>query len=125
MKFPSPVSVEWIADLIDAVVLGNTSLPAIGINEIHRVEHGDICFVDHPKYYEKCLNSAATFIIINTKEVAIPEGKALLVTAEPFEAYLKIVGHFRPFTPSYKAVSESATIGVGTVIMPNVFIGIM
>ncbi|MEJ7683722.1 MAG: hypothetical protein WKG06_38850 [Segetibacter sp.] len=55
MKFPSPVSVEWIADLIGAEVLGNTSAQATGINEIHRVENGDICFVDHPKYYDKCL----------------------------------------------------------------------
>jgi UDP-3-O-[3-hydroxymyristoyl] glucosamine N-acyltransferase len=123
MKFPSPVSVEWIADLIGAEVLGNTSVPASGINEIHRVENGDICFVDHPKYYNKCLNSAATCIIINTKEVVIPEGKTLLVVNEPFEAYLTIVQHFRPFTPSYKAVSETATIGEGSVIMPNVFIG--
>ncbi len=123
MKFPSPVSVEWIADLIGAEVLGNKSLPATGINEIHRVENGDLCFVDHPKYYDKCLNSAASIIIINTKEVAIPEGKALLIVREPFEAYLKIVRHFRPFTPAYKPISDSATIGEGSVIMPNAFIG--
>lgn len=123
MKFPSPVSVEWIADLIGAEVLGNTSLSARGINEIHRVEAGDICFVDHPKYYDKCLNSAATIIIINTKEVTTPEGKAILVINEPFEAYLKIVEHFMPFAPSYKTISDSATIGEGSVIMPNAFIG--
>ncbi|MEJ7683721.1 MAG: UDP-3-O-(3-hydroxymyristoyl)glucosamine N-acyltransferase [Segetibacter sp.] len=69
------------------------------------------------------LNSAATFIIINTKEVAIPEGKALLVINEPFEAYLKIVQYFRPFAPSNKSISDSAIIGEGSVIMPNTFIG--
>jgi UDP-3-O-[3-hydroxymyristoyl] glucosamine N-acyltransferase len=84
---------------------------------------GDLCFVDHPKYYNKCLNSPATFIIINTKEVDIPEGKVLLVVGEPFEAYLKIVNHFRPFVPSDKSISDSAVIGQGTHIMPNVFIG--
>lgn len=123
MKFPSPVVVEWIADLIGAEVLGNTAAPIKGINEIHRVENGDLCFVDHPKYYNKCLNSAATFIIINTKDVVIPEGKTLLVATDPFEAYLKIVQHFRPFTPCYKSVSDSAIIGEGSVIMPNTFIG--
>ena len=105
-------------------MLGNTSAQATGINEIHRVETGDLCFVDHPKYYNKCLNSAATFIIINTKEVAIPEGKAILVVDEPFEAYLKIVNHFRPFIPATKTISDSASVGrEGTVIMPNAFIG--
>ena len=123
MKFPSPVSIVWIAELIGAKVLGNTAASATGINEIHRVESGDLCFVDHPKYYDKCLNSAATFIIINTAEVAIPEGKALLIVNEPFEAYLKIVNHFRPFVPSRTSVSDSAIIGKGSVIMPNAFIG--
>lgn len=123
MKFPSPVTVEWIADLIGAEVLGNSTAPVSGINEIHRVENGDVCFVDHPKYYDKCLNSAATCIIINAKEVVIPKGKTSLVVNEPFEAYVKIVQHFRPFTPAEKPISDSATIGKGSVIMPNVFIG--
>ncbi len=123
MKFPSPVSLQWIADLVSAEVTGNSTAEATGINEIHRVETGDLCFVDHPKYYDKCLNSAASFIIINTKEVAVPEGKSLLITDEPFEAYLKIVNHFRPFTSSSKLVSDTSAIGEGTIIMPNVFIG--
>ncbi|MCW3082503.1 UDP-3-O-(3-hydroxymyristoyl)glucosamine N-acyltransferase [Segetibacter sp.] len=123
MKFPAPVSVQWIADLIGADVLGHAESFATGINEIHRVEPGDLCFVDHPKYYDKCLNSAASFIIINTKEVSIPGGKTLLVLGDPFEAYLKIANHFRPFVPSEKAISTSLKVGAGTVIMPNVFIG--
>jgi UDP-3-O-[3-hydroxymyristoyl] glucosamine N-acyltransferase len=123
MKFPSPVTVQWLADLIGAEVKGNTATLATGINEIHRVENGDICFVDHPKYYQKCLESAATTIIINTGEVMIPEGKTLLVVSEPFESYLKIATHFRPFDPSKKMISDSAVIGRGSVIMPNVFIG--
>jgi UDP-3-O-[3-hydroxymyristoyl] glucosamine N-acyltransferase len=123
MKFPSPVSLDWLSSLIGAEVLGNTSGEAKGINEIHRVERGDLCFVDHPKYYNKCLNSEASFIIINTTEVVIPEGKALLVVQDPFEAYLKIAQHFRPMLPTTKAISDTAIIGEGTVVMPNVYIG--
>jgi len=123
MKFSNPVPLTQIATLINAEVLGNVYTSASGINEIHKVEKGDLVFVDHPKYYDKCLHSDASFIIINTKDVVIPEGKALLVTEEPFEAYLRIVDHFRPFVPSNKSISDSAVIGKGTVIMPNVFIG--
>ncbi len=122
MKFPSPVSVQWVAELISASVTGNKNGMATGINEIHKVETGDLVFVDHPKYYDKCIHSAASFIIIN-KEAIVPEGKALLICDDPFEAYLKIVKHFRPFTPSTKAISESAIIGEGSVIMPGAFIG--
>ncbi len=123
MKFPSPVAIEWIAELIDAEVIGDVKAIAKGINEIHKVEVGDLVFVDHPKYYDKCLKSDASHIIINSKDVNLPKGKTLLVCAEPFEAYQKIVSHFKPFKPSSKSISETAIIGDRTVIMPNVFIG--
>ncbi len=123
MKFPAPVSVQWIGDLIHAEIAGNTAASVSGINEIHKVEKGDLVFVDHPKYYETCLNSEADFIIINTKDVSIPDGKTILVVDEPFEAYLTIVNHFRPFVPAAQTISSDAVAGEGTVIMPNVFIG--
>lgn len=122
MKFPAPVSVKWIANLIGAELTGNTEGIATGINEIHKVEPGDLVFVDHPKYYDKCLQSEATFIIINQK-TDCPEGKALLIVDKPFEAYQAIVRHFRPFRPANKPVSDSATIGEGTYIAPNVYVG--
>jgi len=122
MQFPSPVSLQWIAEFINAKLVGNTNEPATGINEIHKVEKGDLVFVDHPKYYDKCLNSSASFIIIN-KETIVPEGKALLIVENPFEAYCKIVNHFRPFEPSTKMISDSAVIGEGSFIYPGAFIG--
>jgi UDP-3-O-[3-hydroxymyristoyl] glucosamine N-acyltransferase len=122
MKFPSPVPVQWIADLVGATLKGNTAGLATGINEIHKVERGDLVFVDHPKYYDKCINSEADFIIIN-KETNFPAGKALLIVDQPFEAYQAIVRHFRPFIPAAKLLSDTAVIGEGTYIAPNVFIG--
>ncbi len=122
MQFPSPVSLQWIAEFINAKLIGNSNEPATGINEIHKVEKGDLVFVDHPKYYDKCLNSDASFIIIN-KETNVPEGKALLIVENPFEAYCKIVNHFRPFEPAAKMISDSAVIGEGTFIYPGAFIG--
>lgn len=122
MQFPSPVSVQWIADFINAKISGNESSFASGINEIHKVKNGDIVFVDHPKYYDACLNSAATCIIINAQR-EVPEGKTLFIVDDPFEAYLKIVNHFKPFTPSEKMISDSAKIGKNSIIMPDVFLG--
>ncbi len=122
MQFPSPVSAQWIADFIGAELTGNKNSFASGINEIHKVQPGDIVFVDHPKYYDACLNSAATFIIIN-KNAEVPEGKTLFIVTEPFEAYSKIVNHFRPFAASEAMISKTAVIGKNPVIMPNVFLG--
>lgn len=122
MKFPTPVSLQWIAELIDASVLGNPNAVATGINEIHKVEEGDLVFVDHPKYYKTCFDSAASFIIID-QPTDCPEDKTLLVVAQPFEAYLKIVQHFRPFEPATALINPTASIGEGTYIAPNAFIG--
>ena len=122
MQFPSPVSVQWVADFINAKISGNKNGNATGINELHKVEKGDLVFVDHPKYYDKCINSNASFIIIN-KEATVPDGKALLIVENPFEAYCKIVNHFRPFTPATKMISDSAVIGEGSHVFPSAFIG--
>ncbi|MBK7561100.1 MAG: UDP-3-O-(3-hydroxymyristoyl)glucosamine N-acyltransferase [Chitinophagaceae bacterium] len=122
MKFDNPVPVTTIAQLIGAEVSGNTHEMVTGINEIHKVEKGDLVFVDHPKYYGTCLNSAATFIIIN-KKIDCPENKTLLIVDEPFEAYLKIINFYRPFTPSMKWISDTAFLGEGTIVMPGVYIG--
>ncbi len=122
MQFPSPVSAQWISEFINAEIAGNKNSSATGINELHKVNEGDIVFVDHPKYYETCLNSAATFIIID-KKTEVPGGKTLFVVDDPFEAYSKIVNHFRPFVPSKKMISDSAEVGMNTIIMPNVFLG--
>lgn len=122
MKFEIPVSLKWISELVSAELIGNTEAFATGINEIHRVEPGDLVFVDHPKYYEKCINSSASFIIIN-KQVEVPQGKALLITDNPFEAYCKIVQHFRPFLPAQSMVSNTAIVGEGTFIFHSAFIG--
>ncbi len=122
MQFEQPVTVQWMAEFIGAEIRGDEHQLALGINEIHKVEEGDISFVDFEKYYNKCLNSAATIIIIN-KDVPCPAGKTLLVTKEPFEAYTKIVRRFRPFEPAHKMISDSAIIGEGTILQPGVFVG--
>ena len=122
MRFEKPVPITQIAELIGATIIGEKEGVAAGINEIHKVEEGDLVFVDHPKYYQKCIQSAATYIIIN-QQTAFPPHKALLLVDEPFEAYLKIVEHFRPFVPLTKAISETATIGEGTIIMPGAVVG--
>jgi UDP-3-O-[3-hydroxymyristoyl] glucosamine N-acyltransferase len=82
-----------------------------------------LVFGDHPKYYDTCLNSAASFIIINTSDVTVPEGKTILVTKDPFESYLTIVAHFNPVLKATEPIAASAFIGEGTYIMPQVFIG--
>lgn len=122
MKFNRAYKLSEIADIIDAKAVGDLAFPVLGMNEIHRVEAGDIVFVDHPKYYDKALESAATIVLIN-KEVACPTGKALLISDDPFRDFNKLTNHFQAFVPATTAVSKTAFIGEGTILQPNVFIG--
>lgn len=122
MKFPKPYALKEIAQLINSKYIGNPDFPVEGLNEIHVVEPGDIVFVDHPKYYDKALESAATVVLIN-KEVECPEGKALLISDDPFRDFVKIGQHFNPFRPSGQPIADSVQIGEGTMIQPSVFLG--
>jgi|WP_315251995.1 UDP-3-O-[3-hydroxymyristoyl] glucosamine N-acyltransferase len=122
MKFPKVYSLQHIANLLECEFVGDALFPVHGMNEIHVVEFGDIVFVDHPKYYDKALNSAATIVLIN-KKVECPEGKALLISTDPFRDFNVLTKHFKPFEQASTIVSPSAKIGKGTIIQPNAFIG--
>lgn len=122
MKFPKTYTLKEISEIIKADFVGPDDFPVLGMNEIHVVEEGDIVFVDHPKYYDKALQSKATVVLIN-KEVECPKGKALLVSDDPFRDFNKLTSHFKPFKSAASSIAETAEIGEGTVIQPNVFIG--
>ncbi len=122
MKIGSIHSVGAIAQFLGRKVVGNESLIVTGINEIHRVEPGDLVFVDHPKYYDKALNSAASFILID-REVQVPEGKALIISPEPFDDYNKLTKKFAPYRPQMSMTGENCQIADSAHLSPNCFIG--
>jgi UDP-3-O-[3-hydroxymyristoyl] glucosamine N-acyltransferase len=122
MKFPVPQTLRHIASLLNCNYVGADDFPVLGINEIHVVTAGDIVFVDHPKYYDKALNSNATVVLIN-KKVDCPEGKALLISDNPFRDFNVLTSHFKPFVRSSVSIDPSAKIGDDTHIQPNVYIG--
>ncbi|MDP2722409.1 MAG: UDP-3-O-(3-hydroxymyristoyl)glucosamine N-acyltransferase [Bacteroidales bacterium] len=122
MNFPQTLTVSQVAAIIDGKIIGVPEQETFGLNELHVVRPGDVTFVDHPKYYDKVLKSAASVIIIN-KEIDAPENKSLIYHPKPFDAFKKLILHFRPFVASSAMVSPSAKIGEGTVIQPGAFVG--
>lgn len=122
MKFHTPVSVQELAQQLNAKLLGDGQQLATGINEIHKVEPGDITFADNEKYFKKAISSAATIILLN-KEAECPEGKTILVVENPFEAYNGLIIKERPFRPLSSSIDETASIHPSAVIEPNVTIG--
>jgi len=122
MKFSQTHRLKEIAALINCEYVGDDQFPVTGMNEIHVVTPGDIVFVDHPKYYDKALQSDATIVLIN-KRVEAPSGKALLISDDPFRDFNKLTQHFAPFNAFAKANTNPPQVGEGSVIQPNVFLG--
>ena len=121
MKFQSPQSLKTIAELINAKFVGDENFQVFGTNEIHRVKKGEIVFVNHPKYYDKALFSEATIILID-KEVDCPEGKALLISDDPFRDFNKINEHYQGIQ-TFETTGQNAVIGKNCKIHPSVVIG--
>lgn len=111
-----------MAEKVGATCIGNSELLLTGINEIHRVEAGDVTFCDNLKYLNKSLCSPASCVLVNQSAEA-PKDKVLLLVERPFEVFTQLSKEFRGNFSSNEMVSSTAQIGAGTVMMPGVFIG--
>lgn len=120
MDLKEPLTAADVAALVGAKALGNTDRLVTGINEINRVREGDLLFVDHPKYYDKALNSAASVVLINKGDVVIPSGKAIIVCDDPCGEYNKLVARF---SPRLGWAGGDAQVGEGSEVHPSVVIG--
>lgn len=122
MKLKEPLKAKEVAKIIGCYFKGDPNQLITGLNEIHFVEEGDIVYVDHPKYYDKALQSKATVILID-KEVEAPDGKVLLITQKPFDEYNKLASYFFPEKKIDTAIALSSRIDETAHISPNVTIG--
>ncbi len=127
MKFPNPISILSLAEKVGAKIIGDSTLFATGINEIHKVQPGDITFSDVEKYFNKALTSSATIILLSA-EAECPAGKAVLVCSDPFETYNSIIKEYRPFDPirgsaMNQKIHPTAIIEPGVVLASNIEIG--
>lgn len=122
MKLKNALKLHEAAAFLSCEFAGNPDHLITGINEIHMVETGDLVFVDHPKYYDKALNSAATTILID-KAVPAPDGKGLLISASPFDDFNKLTRHYTPHIPQQTTRGIESEIDPSAMIYPNVFIG--
>jgi UDP-3-O-[3-hydroxymyristoyl] glucosamine N-acyltransferase len=121
MKFSQPIPVSTLAKQFNATIIGDDTLFATGINEIHKVETGDIAFSDVKKYFEKTLFSAATVILLN-EPVECPPGKVILLVEHPFDVYNAIVRIHRPFTPLTQPIGNDTHIHPTAILEPGVVI---
>ena len=123
MKIFKTLSVEDLAKIINCPVLGPKDIKVTGLNEIHKVEPGDVIYVDHPKYYNKALNSVASVIIINDSSVNIPEGKAIIISKKPFTDFNYLTKYYHPQNLNPTSRGDQTTIADNSFIHSTVVIG--
>lgn len=122
MKFEVALTLAEIAERFQCSFVGDPTLPVKGINEIHRVVPGDLVFVDHPKYYQKALESEATVIIID-QEVDCPHGKGLLMSPTPFHTFNAITRYFSIPREPVNTPTNLQSMYPGVYIGKNVTLG--
>jgi UDP-3-O-[3-hydroxymyristoyl] glucosamine N-acyltransferase len=115
MKFEKTYQLEELFREFDVTFKGDRD-GVSGMNEIHRVVEGDLSFVDHPKYYQKALDSKASFVLID-QGVDVPENKTLIITKNPFTVFNSIASRYAAsFITDGK---ESRQIDGSTIIEPG------
>ncbi|MEZ4686364.1 MAG: UDP-3-O-(3-hydroxymyristoyl)glucosamine N-acyltransferase [Bacteroidia bacterium] len=120
MDFSPSLTAGQAAEMLGTELVGSGDVPLLGINEIHHVRPGDLSFVDHPKYYKTALESPATVILIN-KVLEAPQGKALLISDDPFRDFNRLLAFARPLIPL--DTEGNPVLGKGVRIGKNVVFG--
>lgn len=122
MQIQASISVKEVADLYNAIIIGDENAVITGINEIHKVRPGDLMFVDNEKYFQKALSSAASVILVH-QATECPPGKTLLVVAHPFKVYDALVRKYRQPKTITATIAETAFVHPSATIEPGVIIG--
>jgi len=122
MRFPKGHSLKEIAELLSIEFRGNPDLNLTGLNEIHVVEEGDIVFSDHPKYYQKAIDSNASCVLLD-QEVEFPEGKGILLTSQPFDDFIRLIRHFKNFHHDIGHIGEDTKVHSSAIIYGGVHLG--
>ena len=122
MKLKHSVTLEEIANLLDAEYSGNPDLKITGLNEIHVAGVGDVIFADNEKYFQRAFNSSASAILIS-KAVPNTGNKGIIVSDHPFDDFNKLIAHFNNVKRLNCMIYPDTPVGEHSIIRPNVFIG--
>lgn len=125
MKLNNPITLGEVANFLKCKMIGNADMIITGINEIHKVQEGDLTFVDYHKYYDRAIQSEATYILINA-EIEFPPHKGILISDDPFRDYNKLVNRYyetQPIMGKSTHHGKNVKVGEDSIIMHNVFLG--
>lgn len=120
-------SLAQLAQLVQGEVRGNSALEISRIAPIDQAGQGDITFVANPKYLSHLKHCQASAVIV-APGIEAPQ-RDLIVTANPYLAFAKILDFFHNSNASGQGimtgamVAETAQIDSSATIFPGCVIG--
>ncbi len=115
------MTLNEIARILGGTVIGRDDIIINNIMDIENAREGDITFIAHTKYVKKLKITQASAIIALPQTAA--EGKNLVIVADPYAAFGKLLELFYPLEHGHSGISPEAYIEEGAIVSPeaNVF----
>jgi UDP-3-O-[3-hydroxymyristoyl] glucosamine N-acyltransferase len=111
------ITLQEIARLLGGDVIGAADVVISDVRPIEEANEGDITFIAHKKYLAKLKTTKATAILAPPQTVAA--GKNLLIVADPYVAFGKLLTLFYPLEHGVSGVSPDAYIEDGAIVSPD------
>jgi UDP-3-O-[3-hydroxymyristoyl] glucosamine N-acyltransferase len=140
------ISLKELADIVDGEVVGDGSVTIRSVAGIKEAEAGAITFLADPRYEKFLETTGASAIIVPPGTPA--QKRPVIVSANPYLAFVKAVKHFIPEGDShlagihptaavdpgasvgrkvclgaYVVLEDGASVGDGTVILAGTYVG--
>lgn len=111
------ITLQEIARFLGGDVIGAADAIINDVRPIEEANEGDITFIAHKKYLAKLKTTKATAILAPPQTVAA--GKNLLIVADPYVAFGKLLALFYPLEHGAIGVSPDAYIEDGAIVSPE------
>jgi len=108
---------QQLADLVGGEIRGNAELEILQVAPIDKAQEGDITFVANPKYFAKLKDCQASAVILS-HGTDVP-GKDLIVCADPYLAFAKILTFLQVSARPVKGVMSGASVAESAVVDPS------
>lgn len=110
-----------LAALVDGSVVGNPDLSIERVAPIDSAGPGDLTFVANPRYLARLQDTTAAAVIV-APGVEAPPGLSLLVCANPYLAFAKILTRLQTRRDPPQGVMSGAQVHPSAVIGPDITI---
>jgi UDP-3-O-[3-hydroxymyristoyl] glucosamine N-acyltransferase len=111
------MTLKEIASFLGGTVIGADDTIINDIRPIEEASEGNITFIANKKYLKQLNLTKASAILVSPQTVA--EGKNLVIVADPYAAFGKLLTLFYPLEHSRSGVSSDAYIEEGAIISPG------